>query len=715
MSLEIPDDKTKLLIRQNTIKRTNSKTIVEDLIDGSPKMRKSTSHNGLTGKVTIDIKFGNSLDSRSLEALNGESPTRSLEQVVSKEKLDSQSSIATDNETHLAAIGVRVKFRENVLKMSKNHQRSMEMLNFRQVTRTNRPMFEETMESETDAEQSDPIPDSQANNTGSRILTTQVVAEPKPQGITEQTGYRPQRHLTISSPTKYDLIPSPNADKSKSFPLPDVTVTSPFSPAPQFRNTRMSTMNADPILSESDLKQAAVPKLFKDWYMFVLKAPTKESELPVRILDMAHEGKLAGMMYDDFTNPGIDMIVSGTHKSLLDSLIFPIAQDMSFAEVFLATYRFCIGAKELLSSLIGWYNVTSDGSTVNGAEAFLKKHRKAIQTRSLRVLMCWVRNHWSDFHESASLYAILDKFVVSLAKTAFGNNQNFIHAIREQRLQYFTYQYVPMFPISKVDGEVVKPLIFEWDGELFAHTLTMIVSYTATIIQKEDTPKKRTYAIKHFIKVAKLCLDSGDFNGAFAILYGLKRPTVLIWTQAWEGLPAKYFDLYKELNQLTDPAGGYRNYWIAIGHVNPPAVPFFVPYMQDLLYIYQNTPLYIDETEEISDPSLRQINVQKFYNMFSIAAELETFRLSSYPDDVKTVSDKEKTGYLVQHVMQTACQDEAALGTNIKFSTATVPDGNSNISGSVAMKNLKKISQMLQNYSKGDKSDKLEVNNDNKD
>ncbi|KAI8900041.1 hypothetical protein BC833DRAFT_319881 [Globomyces pollinis-pini] len=457
MSLEIPDDKTKLLIRQNTIKRTNSKTIVEDLIDGSPKMRKSTSHNGLTGKVTIDIKFGNSLDSRSLEALNGESPTRSLEQVVSKEKLDSQSSIATDNETHLAAIGVRVKFRENVLKMSKNHQRSMEMLNFRQVTRTNRPMFEETMESETDAEQSDPIPDSQANNTGSRILTTQVVAEPKPQGITEQTGYRPQRHLTISSPTKYDLIPSPNADKSKSFPLPDVTVTSPFSPAPQFRNTRMSTMNADPILSESDLKQAAVPKLFKDWYMFVLKAhdqklqsvepdhfprvialdtifgqrgkdtdpidrimwaariyhlyrkepswrlhegeqissPTKESELPVRILDMAHEGKLAGMMYDDFTNPGIDMIVSGTHKSLLDSLIFPIAQDMSFAEVFLATYRFCIGAKELLSSLIGWYNVTSDGSTVNGAEAFLKKHRKAIQTRSLRVLMCWcfiVRN-----------------------------------------------------------------------------------------------------------------------------------------------------------------------------------------------------------------------------------------------------------------------------------------------------------------------------------
>lgn len=61
-----------------------------------------------------------------------------------------------------------------------------------------------------------------------------------------------------------------------------------------------------------------------------------------------------------------------------------------------------------------------------------------------------------------------------------------------------------------------------------------IVSYTTVIISRQTTNKMRAFEIKRFIKIAEVCRSLGDYNGMAAIIYGLTRPPVLVWTSAFE-------------------------------------------------------------------------------------------------------------------------------------------------------------------------------------
>lgn len=251
---------------------------------------------------------------------------------------------------------------------------------------------------------------------------------------------------------------------------------------------------------------------------------------------------------------------------------------MSYAEVFLATYRYFLEPLDLIDSLISWFKVTAVGSQMPNAEAALGRSKKFIETRCIRVLLLWIKNHWQDFHDAPVLHTELEIFIAYLFKESPGNYQKIIHATREQRLSWYTYQYIPMFSdVRAVDASKIWGP--DMNTDLFAHNLTMldhlffrkmrpdqylqilavpgtifgggfnvplktlleycgwtrmVVSYVSTVIQKEDTTKKRTMAIRLLLKIAKTCLDLGNYHGALAITYGLKQPTSIMWIGAWE-------------------------------------------------------------------------------------------------------------------------------------------------------------------------------------
>ncbi|KAH6570257.1 hypothetical protein BASA60_007861 [Batrachochytrium salamandrivorans] len=427
-----------------------------------------------------------------------------------------------------------------------------------------------------------------------------------------------------------------------------------------------------------------------------------QEDMAVRLLDIIPDGRIPGLVYDEAISDGdLDIVILGTCKDLMDGLIFPLDQDMSFAEVFLASYRFFMPAQELLDSLIGWYNADAEEMRLTGSEAFLRKNRKHIQTRAVRVLLTWI--------------------------LSFGNNQKLTQAIREQRLSWYTYQYIPMFPGARASGqEKTRPWISEWDIDDLAQNLTMIdhlffrqmkpdmylqilhtpaqvqgggfsvplkaimdlchwfrtvVGYTATVIAKESNIKKKTNYIKRFIKVAKACKELANFNTMFAIIYGLKRPAVLMWTQAWEGLPSKYIDLFKELDRITDPANGHFNYTDEVTQRDPPAVPFMLPYIQDMIQTHCGTPISLDG--EAFEP--KRINFQKYYHIYSIAAELEVLRLASYYGKLK--GDRESNMLLVSHMRSYTMLDAKSLGEGLVFSsTGSRTDWSETASGSSGSK-----------------------------
>lgn len=169
-----------------------------------------------------------------------------------------------------------------------------------------------------------------------------------------------------------------------------------------------------------------------------------------RPLDIFYDGKLKGIAYSHSAHgPVLDIVVAGKGDDLLDALVFPLEQDMSYAEVFLATYRFYMPSGLLMDSLIEWYNVDVDtevaatseddaGHASGGSpdrpqqDAFLKKYRKHIRSRVVRILMMWIKNHWHDFQEDGTLFKMLQAFVDHISSIGFGDGQKLSQAVREQ-------------------------------------------------------------------------------------------------------------------------------------------------------------------------------------------------------------------------------------------------------------------------------------------
>ena len=116
-----------------------------------------------------------------------------------------------------------------------------------------------------------------------------------------------------------------------------------------------------------------------------------------------------------------------------------------------------------------------------------------------------------------------------------------------------------------------------------------------------------------------------------------------------------------------------------------------VPYMQDLISINSNIPTNV--TGEQTSKTV--INFSKFYNVFSVAAELETFRTASYsPGELQ--GERESNMQLLQHIRKVAgVVDDLDLGTGMNFAEGTVPEGNKHLSTPNAQKSIKKIMTMV--------------------
>ncbi|KAJ3031348.1 UNVERIFIED_CONTAM: hypothetical protein HDU68_004765, partial [Siphonaria sp. JEL0065] len=349
-------------------------------------------------------------------------------------------------------------------------------------------------------------------------------------------------------------------------------------------------------------------RLYEGYRKEYLSRPLDEDEFPerpptdeikYRILENFDEGRLTTVTYA-IRETGSEFISSGDIESLVDALIFPLNQDNSYTEVFLASYRFFMPASELLTSLIEWYNVELDPSTATPAqEVYFKQRRRLFRGRAAKVLLTWIKNHWHDFHVDRELLDELNEFVGDLGEVCFGDGQRMTQAIREQRLSWYMTQYIPPFSAKRAPSlESAKPWGLLWEPEAFAAQLTLIdhhyfrqirpdtylsllqkrvprekcagdaslkvlmdyvswfrlvSSYTASLIYKEDTTKKRTKAIKRFIKVAKELRMLNNFNTMFAVLHGLKRNLIAKMTGAWDGLAGKHIESFKEMEALMDP------------------------------------------------------------------------------------------------------------------------------------------------------------------
>jgi hypothetical protein len=88
-----------------------------------------------------------------------------------------------------------------------------------------------------------------------------------------------------------------------------------------------------------------------------------------------------------------------------------------------------------------------------------------------------------------------------------------------------------------------------------------------------------------------------------------------------------------------------------------------------------------------------RVNLQKFYNMYCLAAELETFRLSTF--EGKLTCTRENNGLLENHIRSCANVDNAIIGLGTVYSTGSNPSNNDVLNSADGFKALRNIIKLM--------------------
>ncbi|TPX37549.1 hypothetical protein SmJEL517_g00610 [Synchytrium microbalum] len=463
--------------------------------------------------------------------------------------------------------------------------------------------------------------------------------------------------------------------------------------------------------------------------------------MPERSVNAMPEDKVFGITYaSDVLND--NKVAAGSKTQLIDALIFPLQQDNQYAEAFLSTYRFFSSAQTILTSLLGWYNVITPNHSL-AANSTFKKARKAIQQRVIKVLIIWVRRHWHDFETFPQVARQLMKFVDHLNAVSFSDGQKLGVTIRDQRLNWYTMQYIPPYCNNYPDPksfDVSKPWVISMEKDLFAQNLTLIEhfilqhvhpdtymsvlkdgvprrgagwssalkpllavvswfrllsKYTTTAVLMAEKPKEKAKAIEKLIKVAKECRQLNNFNSVFAIIQGLKRAAVIRQQQGWEAVATKHLDTFRQLDALTDPSNRFGNYWAEFKSKDVPAIPFFAAYMHDLQELHDE-PTPLNKMSVIAE----SIDFTRFQEIYSVIAEVEGARCCLYREKIHMENDY--TGSLLNHMRDITFSDEDIVS---RIPLTPVSPENSPGRGSIVNKKGRAATPSLQPSPSGNSQD----------
>jgi len=417
---------------------------------------------------------------------------------------------------------------------------------------------------------------------------------------------------------------------------------------------------------------------------------------------------------------------SGNLDAVMDCLIFPTAQETQFTRAFLEVYKFYFTSLDLLKFIISWFNVKLPKNATKDQEFFYDENRKNIQQRCLKLLNMWIRFHWHDFSSSAVM-SLLNKFMNQVGdsinnSSLYAEYTKLDNVLRKQKLTLFTKQYTLANENSSstskakftVPNDSKKPWVLlmgsqEFGSQLLLHERILFKDiepdyyiyllegvklvdedygkftlykpiriflnylswfhqlslYTITVIAEQPSVKKKHFALKKFIKVAKSCLNYKNYNSAAAIYYGLKNQLIVRHHALWESLPNELIENVEELDNIL--CGSY-NYHFELQQLelkpypDENVIPFIfehvkqlveqTKYEDKLLYDFNSDESkkdnYINtdhnncknenndsknnintEVKKDNDSDIKKLNILNWLSVNQIIMEIEKWRLNT--------------------------------------------------------------------------------------
>jgi len=159
---------------------------------------------------------------------------------------------------------------------------------------------------------------------------------------------------------------------------------------------------------------------------------------------------------------------------------------------------------------------------------------------------------------------------------------------------------------------------------LFAELVNREMMWAISEIVSDNNSTKRMRIIKQFIKIARQCKETQNFNSMFAIISGLGHGAVSRLKSSWEKLPTKYQRLFNEMQQLMDPSRNMSRYRNLVNgeDTQPPIVPFYPVVKKDLTFIHLANDTMVDGLVNFEKLRMIAKEVRSLINMCSAPLDL---------------------------------------------------------------------------------------------
>lgn len=155
---------------------------------------------------------------------------------------------------------------------------------------------------------------------------------------------------------------------------------------------------------------------------------------------------------------------------------------------------------------------------------------------------------------------------------------------------------------------------------------TDLANLVADSILQLEEPKKRAIIIKHWVKIAKKCLELNNYDSLMAIICSLNSSTVLRLKKTWESVSQKTKNAFEELKQVVDISRNYTVLRQRLQGLIPPCLPFVGIYLTDLTFVDHGNPTTRQLTTE-DEESIPVINYDKHMKTAKIISELQRFQI----------------------------------------------------------------------------------------
>lgn len=350
---------------------------------------------------------------------------------------------------------------------------------------------------------------------------------------------------------------------------------------------------------------------------------------------VVHEVRQEGLILvvDDTVRSTAPAVKAGTLEKLVERLTNEHHPDMMYTNAFLLTYNSFVSPTVLLDLLLARFNAAppeSDDPLVKSK--FTESVLPVIQLRVVNVLKHWVERHPDDFRSNSDLTAqFKEKVPKTLASSPLKKPAESLMTqldralkgemeratlvnpnkppppILPRNMNLDTLHLLDVHPeelarsVCLVEHDMYRAIVpQELLGKAWStrqketrapNVLAMIRRFntvglwvTSEIVTPTE-PKARAITLSRFIAVADFLRGHHNFNGVMEILAGLQHPAVLRLKRTWGLLSNRMLDVWKNLLEVMDRDGNYKNYREMLKLVPPPSLPYLGVFLSDLTFI----------------------------------------------------------------------------------------------------------------------------------